>query len=368
MKKETSRKELEKAQLRMKKMASNVEMIDLDDTEKFKNLKNSMLSYKNGSSFCRYCSKSFTSKSELISHIRICFSIDNNRDNEGKKRYAKRTAEIVILDEEKLNPDSKKPKTDQLIEISDEENEISDDLGGISDEDRETSDDDREASDEDRETSDDDREASDEDKETSDEERETSDEKRENSDTGNIGIEQTCEMDKVSLLKRTANSVVLALPHGWKKFCLRRQNTDRWDFYLLSSDNKRFRSTVEVKRYLENNPSVKCDISVTNTKCPSILKKLQKLNPDSKEHKTDQVLEESEISDEERKTSDEERKSPCEKREISDEENETSVEKSETSDEESETSDEEKSKMEQLHSEVTSEPFEFDNSSEDEMC
>ena len=84
---------MEEAQLRM--YQSNLEILDLDDTEKFKNLKNSMLSYKNGSVFCRSCSKIFTSKSEeLISHNRICFSIDNNRDN------AKRTAEIVILDEE----------------------------------------------------------------------------------------------------------------------------------------------------------------------------------------------------------------------------------------------------------------------------
>jgi len=254
---------------------------------------------------------------------------------------------------QKPNPDSKEHKTDQIEEFSYEEIEISD-------EDRANSDDQTAVSHADLAA-----------------------------DTENIGIKQTCEMDKVSLLKRRANSVVLALPHGWKKFCLRRQNTDRWDFYLLSSDNKKFRSTVEVKRYLKNNPSVKCDIDVTNTKFPSILKKIQKLNPDSKKRKTDQVLEESEISDEERKTTDEKRKSPGEKREISDEENETldkesetpdekrkslcekreiSDEENETSVEESETLDEEKSKMEQLHSEVTSEPFEFNNSSEAEMC
>ena len=204
---------------------------------------------------------------------------------------------------QKPNLDSKEHKTDQIEEITDEEIRISD-----------------------------------EDRENTDEERKISDEKREESDeqtsglhsdsvanTGSIEIEQTCEVDKVSLLKRTANPVVLVFPLN-----------------------------VEVKRYLKNNPSVKCDISVTNTKCPFILKKLQKLNPDPKEHKTDQALGGSEISDEERKTPDEERKNPCKKREISDEENETL--------------DEEKSKMEQLNSEVTSEPFEFDNSSEDEMC
>ena len=665
LKKETSRKELEEAQLRM--YQSNVEVLDLGDTKKFKNLKHSMLSYKSGSLFCRSCSKSFTSKSELISHIRMCFSIDNERKN----RYTKTTEEIVVLDEEigqlentagsaadtgikktfevdkvissdsekfrsnylfknlqKPNPDSKKPKTDQLIEISDKENETSDELGGISDEEIEISDEDRETSDEESKTSDEESETSDEENRTSDEEMETSDEERETSDeeieisdeegkisdekrgnsdeqiaglhadsaadTGNFGFKQTCEMDKVSLLKRTANSVVLVLPlavevkrylknnpsvkcdinvtntecppilkklspdsrehktdqalkeseisdeerkisdekrknsdeqtagshadsaaetgnigsaqtfemdkvlllkrtkkyvmlglpYGWKKQCMKRQgkNSEYWYFYLINSDNKKFRSNVEVakylennpsvkcdlsvtntnwhsrlqsilnklqkpnldskehktdqieeitdeeirisdedrentdeerkisdekreesdeqtsglhsdsvantgsieieqtcevdkvsllkrtansvvlvfplnvevKRYLKNNPSVKCDISVTNTKCPFILKKLQKLNPDPKEHKTDQALGGSEISDEERKTPDEERKNPCKKREISDEENETL--------------DEEKSKMEQLNSEVTSEPFEFDNSSEDEMC
>jgi len=181
LKKETSRKELEEAQLRM--YQSNLEILDLDDTEKFKNLKNSMLSYKNGSLFCRSCSKTFTSRSELISHIRICFSIDN----EWKKRYTKRTGEIVILekgigqlektagsaadtgsmgikntceiDNEKFRSNYplkklQKPKTDQLIEISDEENEISDELRGTSDEEIEISDEDMETSDEERENSD----------------------------------------------------------------------------------------------------------------------------------------------------------------------------------------------------------------------
>ena len=213
---------MEEAQLRM--YQSNVEVLDLGDTKKFKNLKHSMLSYKSGSLFCRSCSKSFTSKSELISHIRMCFSIDNERKN----RYTKTTEEIVVLDEEigqlektagsaadtgsmgikktfevdkvissdsekfrsnylfknlqKPNPDSKKPKTDQLIEISDKENETSDELGGISDEEIEISDEDRETSDEESKTSDEESETSDEENRTSDEEMETSDEEMETSD------------------------------------------------------------------------------------------------------------------------------------------------------------------------------------------
>ena len=100
-----------------------------------------------------------------------------------------------------------------------------------------------------------------------------------------MGIEKTCEMDKVKLLRRTPNYVEFTLPHGWKKFGYKRQNSDHWDFYLFNSDNKKFRSYPEVERYLKNNPNEKCDLSVTNTKWPSALKKT---NPDSKKPKSHQ--------------------------------------------------------------------------------
>ena len=92
-------------------------------------------------------------------------------------------------------------------------------------------------------------------------------------------------MDKVKLLRRAPNYVEFTLPHGWKKIGHKRQNSDHWDFYLFSSDNKKFRSYPEVERYLKNNPNEKCDLSVTNTKWPSTLKKT---NPDSKKRKSDQ--------------------------------------------------------------------------------
>jgi hypothetical protein len=101
-----------------------------------------------------------------------------------------------------------------------------------------------------------------------------------------MGIEKTNDMDKVTLLKRTPNYVEFQLPHGWKKFGHKRQTSDHWDFYLFSSDNQKFRSYPEVERYLENNPNVKCDLSVTNTKWPSTLKKT---NPESKKRKSDQT-------------------------------------------------------------------------------
>ena len=99
----------------------------------------------------------------------------------------------------------------------------------------------------------------------------------------NMENNENCEMDKVTLLKETDNDVEFSLPYGWKKFGRKRKNSDNWDFYLISSDNKRFRSNPEIKRYLENNPNVKCDLSVTNTQWSSALKNLKKPNPDLKE-------------------------------------------------------------------------------------
>ena len=96
-------------------------------------------------------------------------------------------------------------------------------------------------------------------------------------------VDTTCEMDKVTVLKKTDNDVEFSLPYGWKKFGHKRKKSSIWDFYLISSDNKRFRSNPEVKRYLENNPTIKCDLSVTNTQWSSALKSLEKLNSDLKE-------------------------------------------------------------------------------------
>jgi hypothetical protein len=96
-------------------------------------------------------------------------------------------------------------------------------------------------------------------------------------------VDTTCEMDKVTVLKKTDNDVEFSLPYGWKKFGHKRKNSSIWDFYLITSDNRRFRSNPEIKRYLENNPTVKCDLSVTNTQWSSALKILKKPNLDLKE-------------------------------------------------------------------------------------
>ena len=42
-----------------------------------------------------------------------------------------------------------------------------------------------------------------------------------------------------------------------------------WDFYILSPDEKIFHTTIEVNNYLDENPNVKCDQSVTNTHIPT---------------------------------------------------------------------------------------------------
>ena len=61
-----------------------------------------------------------------------------------------------------------------------------------------------------------------------------------------------------------------SLPYGWKKKGHKRQNQEgdknRWDFYVISPAGKKLRSNVEINRYLEANPEVKCDRNITNTK------------------------------------------------------------------------------------------------------
>ena len=98
---------------------------------------------------------------------------------------------------------------------------------------------------------------------------------------------ETFEEEKVILLKRTSHEVQFSLPYGWKKFGQKRKHSDHWDFYLISSDNKKFRSNPEIKRYLEKNPNVKCDLAVTNTQYSSDLKKLKKPNPNIKESESE---------------------------------------------------------------------------------
>ena len=62
------------------------------------------------------------------------------------------------------------------------------------------------------------------------------------------------------------------LPYGWKKVGYRRtSNPHTWDFYIITPDGKKLRSSVKVKEYLEKNPNVLCDLKVTNTNRPKNL-------------------------------------------------------------------------------------------------
>ena len=90
------------------------------------------------------------------------------------------------------------------------------------------------------------------------------------------------------------------LPYGWKKIGHRRQNdTNRkpWDFFIYSPDGIKFRSTLEVKRFLEENPNVQCDLEVTNTFLPLDLqrspskKKLKYSLKRSENSKAEEILE-----------------------------------------------------------------------------
>ena len=54
-------------------------------------------------------------------------------------------------------------------------------------------------------------------------------------------------------------------PYGWKKVGHRRADKEHWDFYVFAPNGKKLRSKNEIKKFLERNPSVKCDLDVTNT-------------------------------------------------------------------------------------------------------
>jgi len=76
----------------------------------------------------------------------------------------------------------------------------------------------------------------------------------------------------VSMSQDTENYREYSLPYNWKKVGHRRQTgTKTWDFYIITPCGKRLRSTVEVNKYLDQNPDVECDRDVTNTNRPSDL-------------------------------------------------------------------------------------------------
>jgi hypothetical protein len=80
--------------------------------------------------------------------------------------------------------------------------------------------------------------------------------------------ETSKDSKKVSSIVEKSDVVEYQLPYGWKKVGSRRSDSadrDRWDFYVYSPNGEKFRSNVEIKKYLDMNPEVKCDLDVTNT-------------------------------------------------------------------------------------------------------
>ena len=69
----------------------------------------------------------------------------------------------------------------------------------------------------------------------------------------------------MSSVQDTGSCKEYLLPYDWKKVCLKRKNSDRWDFHVLSPHGKKLRSNIEIRKYLEVNPDIKCDRNVTNT-------------------------------------------------------------------------------------------------------
>ena len=87
------------------------------------------------------------------------------------------------------------------------------------------------------------------------------------------------EAISATLVQETNDFQEYLLPYGWKKVGYRRKSGSSqnvWDFYAISPDGKRLRSSNEVNKYLDNNPGVKCDMNVTNTKRPTKLSENRK--------------------------------------------------------------------------------------------
>ena len=70
---------------------------------------------------------------------------------------------------------------------------------------------------------------------------------------------------KVTSIMEKSDVVEYQLPYGWKKVGSRRSDNQTWDFYVYGPNGQKFRSNVEIKKYLDMNPDVQCDLDVTNT-------------------------------------------------------------------------------------------------------
>ena len=68
----------------------------------------------------------------------------------------------------------------------------------------------------------------------------------------------------IGKLEKREDYQEFALPFGWRKVGQKRKNSNRWDFSIFNPEGKKFRSTVEVKKYIENKSEITCDQKVRN--------------------------------------------------------------------------------------------------------
>ena len=67
----------------------------------------------------------------------------------------------------------------------------------------------------------------------------------------------------MELVKETEDYLEYLLPYGWKK--IGRKKEKKWNFSIINPNGKQFFSDIELYEYLDNNPDVECDRTVTKT-------------------------------------------------------------------------------------------------------
>jgi hypothetical protein len=86
-----------------------------------------------------------------------------------------------------------------------------------------------------------------------------------NSTNKHLNVDTEASLNSTQTASTTKEKKEYSLPYGWKKMGNKRKNGDNWDFYVICPSGKRFRSNVEINKYLDANPDIKCDRNVTNT-------------------------------------------------------------------------------------------------------
>ena len=85
-------------------------------------------------------------------------------------------------------------------------------------------------------------------------------------------IQKTQKVQEEKNSDDTSSILEYPLPYGWKKVGQKRANEKGWDFYVFNPEGRKFRSNIQIKKYLEKNPDVPCDLEVTNTCKPKGLR------------------------------------------------------------------------------------------------